>query len=304
MIGAPWHHGAPMPDLVTIRSPGVRARINPFGAELWSLTDPDGREYMTQADPAYWTGHAPLLFPIVGGLAGGRFRLDGAEYALPRHGFARTSAFEGGVVSDGEALFRLTDSAETRAVYPFAFALEMAFRVEGMTLAMTATVRNPGEHPLPFSFGYHPAFAWPLPGGAAKDAHVLTFAQDEPGPVRRLDPAGGLLLPELHPSPVRGRTLPLESALFNDDAVIWEALASRSLTYGAPGGASLEISFPDTPMLGLWQKPGASFICIEPWQGHADPLGFAGELRDKPGTILLAPGDARSFRMDVTVKPG
>ncbi|MEJ2409222.1 MAG: aldose 1-epimerase family protein [Novosphingobium sp.] len=290
-------------EFVTISSGDLTARINPFGAELWSLTDAQGREFMTDGDPAFWPGHAPLLFPVVGGLHANRYRLDGQEYELPRHGFARRSTFETVEAAEGRARFRLRDSAETRAVYPFAFALEMTFVLDGTTLHMAATVRNSGDAALPFSFGYHPAFAWPLPGGADKADHVIAFASPEPQPVRRVDPVTGLLLPEGEPSPVEGYHLTLDAALFEADAMIWTDLASRSLTFGTPGGAQLAMAFPDTPMLGLWQKPGAPFLCKEPWHGHADPVGFTGDFREKPGLENLEPGAARTFRMDVTVLP-
>ncbi|HEY6868466.1 MAG TPA: aldose 1-epimerase family protein, partial [Novosphingobium sp.] len=116
------------PTLIRIASGRLSAAINPFGAELWSLRDADRREYMTDADPAFWTGHAPLLFPIVGALNGGRYRLDGAEYALPKHGFARTSRFDVIDQRDQSATFRLSDSAETRAAWPFPFVLDIDFR--------------------------------------------------------------------------------------------------------------------------------------------------------------------------------
>jgi len=293
-----------MNDLVAITSGDLTARINPFGAELTSLTDAAGAEFMTNADPAYWGGHAPLLFPVVGSLAGDTLRVAGREYPLPRHGFARRSLFELVAHDTAEARFRLTDSAETRAVYPFAFALEMAFRLVGRTLAMEATVSNPGAEALPFSFGYHPAFAWPLPGGAAKAAHKLVFEQAEPQSIRRVSRETGLLLAEGEPSPVAGRELALHESLFAADAMIWTDLASRNLAYGAEGGAWLDAAFPDTAMLGLWQVPGAHYICIEPWQGHADPVGFAGDVREKPGIVLLPPGQSQCIRMDVTVRAG
>jgi galactose mutarotase-like enzyme len=290
-------------DLLAIASEVLSARIHPTGAELWSLTDGQAREYMTDADPAFWGGHAPILFPVVGSLAGDRLRVNGREYLLPRHGFARHSVFS--VVEHGpdHACFRLSDSAETRALYPFAFVLDLSFRLMGWQLEIVATVTNPGDGPLPFSFGYHPAFAWPLPGGAAKAAHRLTFEHDEPEAVRRVARDTGLLLPEAQTTPVAGRTLPLDAALFVDDALIWTDLASRALRYDAPDGAGLDIAFPDMPMLGLWQVPGAHYICIEPWQGHADPQGFAGEFASKPGLVTLAPGAIRSFRLSITVNP-
>ena len=287
----------PVPeDLVTIASDALTAQVHPLGAELWSLRDADGREFMTDADPAFWTGHAPLLFPIVGALAGDRYRVEGDTFVLPRHGFARRMPFELAARDGDRVTFRLTDSAATCAVYPFAFVLD------GATLRMTATVSNPGARPLPFAFGYHPAFAWPLPGGAAKEAHRVVFEKDEPGALRVLDAASGLVAPESRATPVKGRELALSPDLFAADALIWDDLASRALSYGADGGSWLDIAFPDMPMLGLWQKPGANYLCIEPWQGHADAVGFAGDFRERPGVVVLPPGESRAFRMDVTVR--
>lgn len=275
-----------------------------MGAELVSLTDTLDQEYMTDGDPTFWSGRAPLLFPIVGALVGDALRLDGQAHTLPKHGFARRSMFRIREHSAHCAVFRLENSAKTQAAYPFAFVFDMTFALHGMTLAMTATVHNPGELPLPFSFGYHPAFAWPLPGGAEKAAHRIVFEREEPHPIRRIEKSTGLLLPEGAPTPVAGRELLLDADLFRADAVIWMDLASRSLSYGAPGGAWLDIAFPDTAMLGLWQVPGARYVCIEPWQGHSDPVGYADDFRAKPGVVSLKPGECRSFRMDVTVRPG
>lgn len=287
----------------TITSGEITARIDPLGAELVSLTDSADREYMWQGDPAWWSGQAPLLFPIVGALNGGRYRMDGGDYAMEKHGFARRSAFEMVDAAPEAATFRLRDSDATRALYPFAFSLELDFRVDGRTLHIIAEVANSGPRSLPFSFGYHPAFAWPLPGGEAKEAHRVTFEHAEPTPIRRIDPPSGLLLPDPQPTPVIGDTLAPEAALFETDALIWDRLASRACRFGAPGGASLDLAFPDTSMLGVWQKPGAPFLCIEPWQGIADPVGFEGDFRDKPGVVELAPGASRTFRLSITVNP-
>ena len=281
----------------------MTAKLNPLGAELWSLSDRAGREYMTDADPAFWTGHAPLLFPIVGMLNANLYRIDGQEYAMAKHGFARKSRFDVLSTSPDNARFRLMDTAQTRAIFPFAFALEIEFHIAGATLAITATVTNPDEQALPFSFGFHPAFAWPLPGGADKDAHRVVFAQPEPAPIRRIDPASGLLVPKSHPTPVEGSTLTPTARLFEPDALIWDHLASRALSFGAPGGSWIDLAFPDTPLLGIWQKPGAHYLCLEPWQGIADPVGFTGDFRDKPGVAELAAGDSRQFRLTITVRP-
>ncbi len=286
--------------MIEIWSGALTARIDPFGAELQSLTDAQGREYMSSGDPAFWSGRAPLLFPIVGRLNGDRLRVNGVPYTLEKHGFARRSRFDVIRHDAASVLFRLTDSAATRAMYPFAFELDAAFVLEGATLAMTVTIRNPGDAPLPASFGYHPAFVWPLPG-ADRAAHEVRFERDEAAPLRRVTPEG-LIGPKPKASPVTGNRFTLTDDLFADDALVWTDLNSRRLSYGVADGPHIAIGFPDSPHLGIWTKPGAAFVCIEPWAGHADPESYTGDFRDKPGVFAVAPGAARSFRMDVTVR--
>jgi galactose mutarotase-like enzyme len=287
--------------MIEIASGRLRAAINPFGAELSSLKDDEGRELMTDADPAFWTGHAPLLFPIVGKLNDDEYRVDGKTYPLPQHGFARKQMFLLTEKLDDRARFLLTDNDDTRAVYPFAFALEAEFVLEGATLVTNITVTNRGTGDMPASFGFHPAFAWPLPYGAPREAHRIEFAHDEPASLAAIIP-GGTIGEERWPSPLDGRILELRDTDFERDALVWDKLVSQSLIYGPENGAKLLVEFPDTPMLGIWTKPGAHFLCIEPWHGIADPHGFTGEIWDKPGIMRFAPGEARTFSMRVTLR--
>lgn len=289
-----------MRERVTIASGALTAAIDPFGAELASLTDPQGRELMTDADPAFWTGRAPLLFPVVGQPAGDVMRVDGQAYPMKKHGFARRMAFDVVTAESTRAVFALTDTAETRAQYPFAFRLEVAFSVQDATLAVDVAVANTGDVPMPASFGFHPAFAWPLPYGHARADHRIVFASDEPGALRMLAP-DGTVAPGARPSPLDGRTLHLDDALFADDALIWDPVQSDRVTYGAEVGPRLEIAFPGTPQLGIWTKPGARFVCVEPWHGIADPQGYAGAFADKPGVFTVAPGGTKQIGLTVTL---
>jgi galactose mutarotase-like enzyme len=291
-----------MPDLIEIASSGLSAAINPFGAELTHLRGAEGRELMTDADPAWWTGHAPILFPIVGRLNGDVLHIDGADYPMRQHGFARRMPFTVIDRAPDRAVFRLTDCEETRAAYPFAFALDLTYGIDAATLHIEARIANRGDIPMPASFGWHPAFAWPLPYGGSREDHRILFDSDEPDQLRQIVP-GGLIGAAPRPSPLDGHTLHLSDDLFTNDALIWDPVHSRHVSYGASTGPQLDIAFPDTAKLGIWTKPGASFICIEPWHGIADPVGFTGDFRDKPGVFEIAPGSDWKCVLDVTLRP-
>lgn len=292
-----------MPDAATnwisLRSPEIEARIDPQGAQLSSLRDSQGREHLWHGDPAIWAGRAPILFPIVGALNGGHFRIGTRHYPLGRHGFARGSRFALVDSSPDSAVFRLQSTADTLAVYPFAFQLDIEYRLEGHTLSITATVLNAGSERMPASLGYHPGFLWPLPD-RNRAAHYIEFDNDEPAPVRRID-AQGLLLPQSQPTPIVGRRLMLDDALFRADVIILDTLTSRRASLCSENGPRIEVGFPAARYLGLWTKPGAPFICIEPWQGITDPAGYAGELFDKPGIFIVEPGATHSFSMTIGI---
>ncbi|GGB26661.1 aldose 1-epimerase [Sphingomonas metalli] len=291
-----------MTDLIWIRTDAVSAAINPFGAELTHLRDTDGAELMTDADPAFWPKHAPILFPVVGVTNGG-IRIDGTTYPMTKHGFARDLAFAVSEQGDDHAVFTLSDSAVTRAIYPFAFRLEVSFRVEGATLSIAARIINPdAERTLPAQFGFHPAFAWPLPYGAPRAAHRIVFDRIEPGRLREISP-DGLIAATTAPSPLAdGRILSLDDSLFVHDALVWDPVASQAVRYGAAEGPQLRVAFPDTPALGIWTKPGAHFICIEPWHGIADPEGFDGAFVDKPQVFQVAPQAEKTIGMTITLE--
>jgi galactose mutarotase-like enzyme len=283
---------------ITLYSAALSVEIAPLGAELQSIRDAAGRDYLHDGS-SFWAGRAPLLFPIVGVLRDDRHVADGTAYSLAKHGFARRSLF--GVVEAAldRALFRLTDSAATRSGYPYRFQLDAAFSLTGSKLTTAATVTNTDARSIPVAFGFHPAFKWPLPKAGAKLDQVVDFALDEPGPLTRIG-ADGLIARELA-SPVQNRRLSLTDELFDDDALIFLRLNSRSLRFGPADGGSpaLKIDFKSMPHLGIWTKPGAPFLCIEPWSGYASPNQFSGPLAEKPGSVNLAPGEARIFAMSI-----
>ncbi len=287
---------------VRISSGELAAEVSPFGAEIQRLTNSAGRDLQWSGDAAVWSGRAPILFPVIGLLQGGQYRYDGQSFAMPKHGFARHSMFAVAARAPRSVTMRLQASAETREIYPFEFQLDVTFSVTAETLSIAAEIANLGGSIMPASFGFHPAFRWPLPYGEPRADHRLEFEQPEPAPVRRID-ADGFLIAQPQPTPVSGEILELRDDLFAADALIFDRLTSRSVRYGAPAGPSLKVDFPDFPTLGVWTKTGAEFICIEPWHGFSDPEAFAGDIFDKPGIMAIAPGGTRSMAMHVTLQP-
>jgi len=288
-----------MTDTHTISDGGITAVIKAGGAELCSLKTAGGRELLWQAGPA-WPRHAPWLFPIVGRLKDDELHHRGQTIKMTQHGFARDLRFAWLEQTPQSCALQLVDSETTRARYPFAFRLTITYRIDAGSLQATIEIANPGDQVLPASFGAHPAFNWPLAPGQPKESYRLMFPQAEPAPIRRL--AGGLLLEKPRPSPIKGTVLPLSEALFADDAVILDAVKSRSVRYEGAAGPSIELAWDGFRELGIWSKPdGAPFLCIEPWRGFASPVGFDGAFVDKPGLMHIAPDAAETLSYRITV---
>jgi galactose mutarotase-like enzyme len=281
-----------MMDRHVLSNGTLSATVKADGAELCSLRDAAGEEMLWQAGPV-WPRHAPVLFPIVGRLKNDTLRHEGKTYRLTQHGFARDKRFAWLNRKPTTCRLVLHEDAETRTVYPFAFRLEIAYTLDDDVLETSFTVANPGREMLPASLGAHPGFIWPLVEGMDKSEHVLEFNQPENAGIRRLD--GGLLKPGPAPSPIVGQTLALDPALFAGDAVILDEPASNAVRYTAPGARTVEIAWEGFRELGIWSREGGDFLCIEPWHGTASPADFDGEFRDKPGLMLIPPGERRTF---------
>lgn len=290
-------------DTHGIGSAELSASVKADGAELTSLKAADGRELLWQARPE-WPRHAPILFPIVGKLAGDTLRRGGTAYHVTQHGFARDRRFEWSAKTPLRAVLRLADSPETRERFPFAFELEQAYAIEGRRLTVSTTVSNPGGALLPCAVGAHPAFSWPLAAGVPKARHRLVFDSRESGPMRLIE--SGLLGAQA-PLPFDGAVLPLDDALFAGDALVMPNVSSASVRFEALGEGgevvrAITVAWSGYKDLGIWSKPsGADFLCIEPWYGMASPVGWDGDFGDKPGILHLAPGESRRFEWSVEV---
>ncbi|EFG83218.1 aldose 1-epimerase family protein [Novacetimonas hansenii] len=267
----------------------LHATVRVHGAELCALHDVIAGCDLLWNGGAAWKRHSPVLFPIVGRLDNDTALFDGHACRITQHGFARDMDFRWVERTADGCVLELGDTAQSRAIFPSAFRLKIAYRIANGALSVEYHVINPDPaRTLSASLGAHPAFVWPLRPDVPKDAHIIEFDQPEPENVRRV--AGGLLSPDLFPTPITGRELALSEDLFAADALILDHPASHGLTYRIPNGPGLRVTWKGFRQLGLWMKPGADFLCIEPWYGMSSPQDFHGEFATKPGLFHLPPG--------------
>ena len=288
-----------MSETILLRTPsGDTAEIRSFGAELNSWRA-DGCDLIWSKNPAIWNQTAPVLFPVVGWTRDGRVRVKERTYPLALHGFAWKKLFRLTATAEDFARFALCDDADTRALYPFAFRFEVEFRLGANRLENRLIVTNTGETPLPYACGLHPAFRWPLAG--SHSVHKLIFDEAESPNIPIIGP-GGLFSQPTRQLPLAGRTLALEPELFKRDALCFLNLKSRGLGFDNGEGTSLRVELDGFPHVGFWTLPPAKYLCIEPWTGHGDPEGFAGDLFDKPSMRILQPAESAAhsaiFRLE------
>ena len=277
---------------IEIGNEQLRVRVSPLGAEMQALETSDGASWLWTGDAAFWTGRAPVLFPMVGRAPDDHISVDGQRYGMAQHGFARRSSFTLVSREAQACCFALQADGASRAVYPFDFRLTITHRVEGRAVEVTADVYNLDTRPMPYGIGFHPAFAWPLPGCAGQVHSVVLDSVAEPG-LKRL--SGGLVQPAVLPSPFKQGRLDLDEALFAQDAMLFPSGAGAGLRYGA-GARAIHFTWENLPNLALWSKPGAPFVCLEPWHGTAAEVGGPAELAQRPFAVLLGPGAQARYR--------
>lgn len=284
-----------MSTLYRLESDALQVEISDLGAELQSIRSrSDGAEWLWQGDPVWWAGRAPLLFPVVGRSPQDRVSIEGRSHPMGSHGFVRRSRFALLEASASRVVLELRADAVTRTAFPFDFALTVTCRLAGDALTMQVQVINADTRPMPFQFGFHPAFVWPLPGSGGQP-HRIQLANGAEPDMRRPD-ADGLMGPAVLPSPFRAGGLTLAPGLFDAGAMVFPAGAGDRVTLSA-GPAAMEMSAQNLPNFALWQKPGAPYVCLEPWHGMAPYPAQGADLAARSQAMTLAPGARDEFGM-------
>lgn len=284
---------------------GFCAFVDSTGAQLISLKDTEGREYIWQRDPAVWSFCSPLLFPSVGNCRKGRTRFDGQWYDMPKHGFCRDADFAAEQTAADRAVFRLSSDGRTRRFYPYDFLLSLTYTLKDGILSMDYSVENTGEGEACYCIGSHPGFVCPLEEGERFEDYQLEFEREEhtSSMVYNLDTL------EFDPM-IQGvvldhtRTLPLSYELFKKDAIYFDRLASRKVSVvHRDTRRGVQVSYPDFETVAFWTpyEKKAPLLCVEPWNGSAVRSDEGDDFISRHHVQVLNPGAKKSYHMEIQI---
>lgn len=270
--------------MIILKNDKITASVSEKGAELTSLKF-NGFEYIWEADPAVWGSSSPVLFPICGGLKDDRFFYDGRIYNLNKHGFVRREMFEVEEACDQKAVFVYKSNDMTREKFPFEFEFRVIFELNGCNLSVTLSAKNTGDNEMYFNFGGHPAFACP----EGISSYDLIFEQKETLDAYKV--LGNLLSHETDNIITDSNTLPLKDELFTVDSLLFKKLLSKSVVLkNRLNDRALRFDYNGFDFLTVWTKPGAKYICLEPWTGTPDFVDSNQKLSEKYGINFVKPG--------------
>ena len=277
---------------VQIESEDLFVSIKIKGAELCSIKNREGTEYLWQAEESIWARHAPVLFPFVGKLKNNRFSHHNRAFIMPQHGFARDMNFVLMAQNKTSCTFELQSNAETLALFPFNFCFRISYQLLDNKLNIAYQVINRGSDLLYYSIGGHPGFNCPILKGERFEDYYLEFDTNA-YTLRILEE--GLRTDKTREIILTDGKLPLSTSLFENDALIFENGQINNLKLASQKSQhSITMYCEGWPFFGVWSKKGCrSFICLEPWDGIADSQSCNGKLTEKEGIISLKPQQDR-----------
>jgi galactose mutarotase-like enzyme len=286
---------------VTLTNNYLSAQLHLKGAELKSLKEhATGIEYIWQSDPTYWTGAAPILFPIIGGLKNNTYYFDGKPYHIPSHGFVRHKIWILVEATPTKAIFSTTSDVETREMYPWEFELRVIYELENKTISIRYEVTNNSPNCMYFSIGSHPAFNLPFAGGYIEHYYV-EFSEVEN--LERYFFKGGLHLNETEPAFDNCRQIYIKKNLFDRGPIIFKYPRSKDFTIrSSQTSKTIKVSTDGISHVALWAAPKAPFLCIEPWYGIPDCIDTDQNFATKEGILDLAAGNTFKTIYQIEIK--
>jgi galactose mutarotase-like enzyme len=288
--------------MVELKNEQISVVIAEKGAELQSIKDANGKEYLWQADPAFWPRHSPILFPIVCSVNDDTYTVDGQAYHLPRHGFARDTDFKLIAQSERKVTFALESSEATKQVYPYDFTLSISYVLDDNKIGVIWHVHNTDTREIHFQIGGHPAFNIPdMKVGESQYGRIRLDNQESlDGLKSYIDGSHEMI--EIPVETEDGIIEFSDNTWRNDSVKIHKSQVHRAELLNKAGDPVVTVDF-RTPVIAFWSpyQKQAPFVCIEPWYGLGDPRGFQGEFKDKPLMNHLQPGASFMSKYEITI---
>lgn len=275
----------------TLKNEFITIGVNSLGAELVSLRkNNEDYEYMWSGDERYWTGRSPVLFPIVGSVHNEKTIIEGKEFQLKNHGFARRSEFELVEEAENKHIYELKYNDATMAMYPYKFVLRLIYLLEGTSVKITYEVKSVDDKPIYFQLGTHPGFMCPFDAAHQLTDYYLEFSQQETL-TRYFASKQNLIIHDKQAQILTADSiLPLSAETFYDGALIFRDIRSSSLTLkNRLNERFVCLSWENFPYLGVWQPKDAPFLCLEPWHGLGNTDNSNVEFKYKEQIVELAP---------------
>lgn len=290
---------------ITLKSEGYQITVNTIGAELKSFQAPSGKEFIWNADPAYWMRSSPLLFPSIGNVRDNKTIINGTEYPMPKHGFCRDMEFT--VVSSGKAhaTFSLASNEDTLKYYPYHFELLLSYELNGNKIKVVYEVCNKSEEIMYYHIGAHPGFMCPLEVGETLEDYVLQLDQKEHissivYDLQKLcfqSSKAGITLED-------SSLLPLSAELFDQDAIYFRHTGSHGVSLLNPvTKKGNHMAYPDFSSIAFWTPAGgnAPFLCLEPWNGAAIFDDEDDVFSHKRDIQSLKPNEAAFYKLEISL---
>jgi galactose mutarotase-like enzyme len=289
----------------TLKNEMATAEFDTFGGQLTSIKDSAGTEYLWQGDKTYWSGQAPVLFPIVGSLRDKKASIGGNKTCcMERHGVVRKLEFKMAGATENSISFAICSSDETRARYPYDFKLIIKYILIKNSITTEYTVMNLNDEVMPFQIGGHPAFNCPLSKNEHFQDYVVEFEQAETADCPTPIPSTGLVDVTKRTRMLDdSTTIKMEHNLFKIDALIFDQLKSRKAKlYNPKTSKGVQISFADFSNLLIWSSSNdGPFVALEPWRGLATCNDESDVFEEKRGVRLLPSGKSDSFSFTVKI---
>ncbi len=281
--------------MIKLKNNQLTVKIDEVGAEIRSIVCCD-TEFMWSGDPAIWSGTAPIMFPICGGLKDDKYTFEGKEYTLTKHGFAKKSLFKVENACETKAVFLLKADQETKKSFPFDFEFRVVFELEENTLKVNYVVDNKGNNTMYFNVGAHEAYVTP----EGIEDYDVVFDKEVTMNAHNL--YGNFLAENTYPIIKDSKVLPLYDKYFIVDALPFTEVSAQAATLrNRKTGRAVRVEFPGFNNLLLWHKHGAGYMCVEPWNGIPDMPGSSYDITEKKGITSLDAGKTFEISHSITV---